>query len=62
MRDKAAKRFTKSNLPTKTCLTCGRPFAWRKTWERVWADVKYCSKRCSAGRHKGRVTSTRSTA
>jgi Uncharacterized protein conserved in bacteria (DUF2256) len=24
-----AERFTKTNLPSKTCATCGRPFAWR---------------------------------
>ena len=36
----------KVNLPKKDCATCGRPFAWRKKWERVWDDVKYCSDRC----------------
>jgi hypothetical protein len=36
----------KSELPAKTCLTCGRPFTWRKAWERVWDEVKYCSDRC----------------
>lgn len=36
----------KPNLPHKTCVTCGRPFAWRKKWERVWDEVKYCSDRC----------------
>ena len=24
------KTYTKSNLPEKTCVVCGRPFAWRK--------------------------------
>ena len=39
-----------ADLPTKPCLACGRPFAWRKKWERVWDEVKYCSDRCrSAG-------------
>jgi len=37
----------KSDLPTKECLQCGRPFTWRKKWERDWNEVKYCSKRCS---------------
>ncbi|MFM8753701.1 MAG: DUF2256 domain-containing protein, partial [Phenylobacterium sp.] len=23
-----------------------RPFAWRKKWEKVWDEVKYCSERC----------------
>ena len=36
----------KADLPQKICLTCGRPFAWRKKWERDWATVKYCSDRC----------------
>ncbi|MCA6329365.1 MAG: DUF2256 domain-containing protein, partial [Phenylobacterium sp.] len=22
------------------------PFAWRKKWEKVWDEVKYCSERC----------------
>jgi len=36
----------KSDLPSKTCPVCGRPFAWRKKWEKVWSDVIYCSKAC----------------
>ncbi|WP_119167286.1 DUF2256 domain-containing protein [Algihabitans albus] len=40
------KRQGKAELPHKICTACGRPFAWRKKWERVWADVRYCSKRC----------------
>lgn len=36
----------KSDLPQKTCATCGRPFTWRKKWENVWAEVRYCSDRC----------------
>jgi hypothetical protein len=36
----------KPHLPTKTCLTCGLPFAWRKKWRRTWPAVKYCSERC----------------
>jgi len=40
------RRFAKADLPTKTCATCGRPFAWRKKWEKVWAEVKYCSDKC----------------
>jgi hypothetical protein len=42
----ANKRFTKANLPSKPCATCGRPFEWRKKWARVWDEVKYCSDRC----------------
>jgi hypothetical protein len=39
-------RIKKTDLPTKVCATCGKPFAWRKKWERDWAQVKYCSDRC----------------
>lgn len=42
----ASKHAKKSDLPTKICVTCQRPFAWRKKWERVWNDVKYCSDAC----------------
>ena len=30
----------------KICAACGRPFAWRKKWERCWEQVRYCSDRC----------------
>jgi hypothetical protein len=40
------KQIKKSDLPEKTCVTCGRPFTWRKKWEKVWAEVKYCSDKC----------------
>ncbi len=40
------KRYTKSTLPQKICLACGRPFDWRKTWARDWEQVKTCSERC----------------
>ncbi|MFM8839711.1 MAG: DUF2256 domain-containing protein [bacterium] len=36
----------KQHLPRKVCLTCNREFTWRKKWEKVWEDVKYCSERC----------------
>jgi len=36
----------KAHLPEKLCQRCGLPFAWRKKWEKVWAEVKYCSERC----------------
>ena len=38
----------KSNLPQKDCAHCGRPFTWRKKWERDWDQVKFCSDRCRA--------------
>ena len=36
----------KSELPTKICLVCARPFTWRKKWAKCWDEVKYCSDRC----------------
>ncbi len=46
------KMRKKSDLPNKLCLTCGLPFIWRKKWEKVWDEVKYCSERCSNNRHR----------
>jgi len=45
----------KQHLPTKTCLVCGRPFLWRKKWEKNWDEVKYCSEKCR--RNKNRTAS-----
>lgn len=45
----------KSDLPTKVCPVCNRPFAWRKKWERVWEEVKYCSDKCRSESNRGRV-------
>jgi len=42
------KMKKKADLPTKVCPVCGRPFTWRKKWERDWEHVKYCSKACGA--------------
>jgi hypothetical protein len=41
----------KANLPQKRCATCGRPFSWRKKWERDWDQVRHCSDRCRKRRH-----------
>lgn len=46
------KGVKKQHLPTKVCATCGRPFTWRKKWEKVWDEVKYCSDRCRTQRGK----------
>ena len=40
------KRIAKGDLPQRTCVVCGRPFAWRKKWARNWESVKFCSERC----------------
>lgn len=43
----------KSDLPQKMCTVCKRPFTWRKKWEKVWEDVKYCSVKCRSQRQMG---------
>jgi hypothetical protein len=40
------KSVSKSHLPQKTCMSCGRTFTWRKKWEKCWDAVKYCSNGC----------------
>jgi hypothetical protein len=47
---KKEKKPSKSNLPEKVCVVCGRPFTWRKKWERSWDEVTTCSKRCNSER------------
>lgn len=41
-----------SDLPVKTCATCGRPMRWRRKWAKVWDEVRYCSDRCRGDRGK----------
>ncbi|NJN32629.1 MAG: DUF2256 domain-containing protein [Synechococcales cyanobacterium RM1_1_8] len=43
---KKKKKPNKSNLPSKVCPVCDRPFDWRKKWADCWEEVKYCSDRC----------------
>ena len=43
-------RYSKSNLPSKICPICQRPFEWRKKWAKCWEEVKYCSERCRRDR------------
>lgn len=45
-----ARMRRKGDLPSKPCEVCGRPFAWRRKWEKVWDEVKYCSDRCRSMR------------
>ncbi|WP_278034255.1 DUF2256 domain-containing protein [Flavobacterium nitratireducens] len=40
------KGVKKQHLPSKICVSCNRPFAWRKKWEKDWEQVKYCSTKC----------------
>jgi hypothetical protein len=46
-----ARQRKKSDLPTKICPVCQRPFTWRKKWEKCWDEVKYCSDRCRRRRN-----------
>ncbi|WP_083824803.1 DUF2256 domain-containing protein [Idiomarina sp. A28L] len=47
----------KQHLPSKICATCQRPFDWRKKWEKVWDEVRYCSERCRRNRNKSATSS-----
>ena len=38
---------TKKKLPSKICKNCKKPFFWRKKLRNNWANVLYCSKKCS---------------
>lgn len=43
----------KRSLPSKPCVTCGRPMTWRKRWARSWEEVKFCSEACRKGQRRG---------
>jgi hypothetical protein len=47
--------YRKPNLPQKLCAACNRPFTWRKKWERVWDEVRYCSDACREGRRAASI-------
>ncbi|WP_183858562.1 DUF2256 domain-containing protein [Prosthecomicrobium pneumaticum] len=49
----------KDDLPRKTCRTCGRPFAWRKRWARVWDTIETCSDRCRDAARRSRNAASR---
>jgi hypothetical protein len=53
------KMVRKGDLPSKPCAACGRPFAWRKKWERVWEEVRFCSDRCRADAKRGATAGVR---
>jgi hypothetical protein len=36
----------KSFLPSKICVVCNKEMTWRKSWEKNWDSVKYCSDAC----------------
>lgn len=43
-------KLRKGQLPTKICVTCGRPFEYRKKWRANWDEVKYCGEKCQRNR------------
>jgi hypothetical protein len=49
------KARRKSELPSKICVVCSRPFTWRKKWERDWDQVKYCSERCQRNKTNPKI-------
>jgi hypothetical protein len=49
---KSMKGVKKQDLPEKICKACGRPFSWRKKWERCWDEVQYCSEGCKKQKPK----------
>lgn len=51
----------KENLPVKICVTCGRPFNWRKKWERCWDEVATCSTSCNRQRRLAKSASSSET-
>ncbi|RZJ27212.1 MAG: DUF2256 domain-containing protein [Flavobacterium sp.] len=52
------KNIKKQNLPSKTCAVCQLPFSWRKKWEKVWDEVRYCSARCRQKKNKNQSIKT----
>ena len=42
------QRLEVNSIPEKICKSCGRPFEWRKKWERDWDQVVYCSQKCKS--------------
>ena len=46
------KNIKKQYLPSKMCIVCQKPFSWRKKWEKVWDEVKYCSEKCQINKSK----------
>ena len=48
------RAVAKADLPEKTCAFCGRPFAWRKKWERDWDSITCCSEACKGSLKRSR--------
>lgn len=58
MRNNNNKIIKKTDLPSKICIQCQRPFSWRKKWERSWEEVKFCSEACKKGLKLAKLTIT----
>ncbi len=54
------KMRKKADLPSKPCVVCGRPFVWRKKWEKVWTEVKFCSDACRMRKNASPVNDSKS--
>ncbi len=48
----------KALLPSKPCVTCGRPMSWRKAWAKNWEAVRHCSDACRKRRGKSGAQGT----
>ncbi|MFM7503948.1 MAG: DUF2256 domain-containing protein [Candidatus Limnocylindrus sp.] len=46
----ASRHVPPSLRAEKICLSCGRPYSWRRRWAKVWSEVKYCSDACRSAR------------
>jgi hypothetical protein len=46
------KKIKNEDRPPKICVYCKRAFIWRKKWEKVWDEVKYCSDKCRMNKQK----------
>lgn len=53
-----AEKLKKQHLPSKICVVCNRPFTWRKKWEKVWDEVKYCSEACRKKRGPSKTSAS----
>jgi hypothetical protein len=53
LKKNSMKNTKKAFLPHKICPVCNRPFSWRKKWEKVWDEVKFCSEACRMRKHGG---------
>ncbi|MBU73633.1 DUF2256 domain-containing protein [Spongiibacter sp.] len=40
----------KTQLPSKICPACQRPFNWRRKWKHQWDEIRYCSQHCRQAR------------